>query len=337
MAKLNTPEEVLLLSAADIQSLVGMDEAVDLVERSFVLHHQGKCILAERSRQQVPKYNGSVLLQGAFVEDEADTLVVKVSVNYPENPTRFKLPSVSGLIVHLDPRTGVPVAVMDSTYLSAVRTGGNGALGVKYLSRPESKVVGVLGSGVQARAGLEATCKIRPVERAFVHSPNKEHREGFAKSMASALGIEVIPALSAVDAVKEADVVYLATYARKPVVLQSWLKPGTHVSSVGSQEEIDLAFFHKAKVVVSDLRTVLQTGVLSDALREKKFSKESIYAEMAEIVTGVKNGRTSDEEITLYVATGMTVQDAVVSQLVYKRALSRKIGTRFPYAAYSAF
>ncbi|MBI2184021.1 MAG: ornithine cyclodeaminase family protein [Thaumarchaeota archaeon] len=334
----SSSSEVLFLSSEDAQSIVGMDEATDLVEKSFLLHHNGKTVLAPRSRQLVPKHHGAALLQASFVDDVDDILIAKVSMDYPDNPLLFKIPSVAGFILYLDPRTGVPIGVLDSTYISAVRTGGNGALGVKYLSREDSETVAVIGSGVQARAGLTATLKARPrIRRAFVYSPTKQHRDDFAKTMGESLGLEVSPCSSSEEAVRKADIVYLATYAQKPPVLRKHLNAGTHVSAVGYQAEIDLGFFDGSKVVVSDLKSVVETGALADAMRKGLVDEKSIYASMGEIVAGEKKGRTTQNEVTLYIATGMTVQDAVVAKVVYDEAKARNIGKKFTYTSLGAF
>ncbi|MBI2185213.1 MAG: ornithine cyclodeaminase family protein [Thaumarchaeota archaeon] len=330
--------DVLFLSSEEIQCLIGLDEGIELADESFRLHYQGKVLLAQRVRQYAPKRHGSVMLQGAFVDDAEDILVAKISGGFPENPAKFNVPSVSGLVIYFEPGTGLPMGIFDSTYISAVRTSGNGALGVKHLSREDSRIIGVIGSGVQARAGLAATLKVRlRIEKAYVYSPNKQHREAFAETMTSTLGIEVAAANSSQEAVKEADIVYLATYAKEPVIQCGWLKPGTHVSSVGYQDEIDLDFFNRAKVVVSDIKSMVETGRMADALKQGLISERSIYASMGELVAGVKKGRTSREEITLYIATGMAVQDAVASRVVYERAIQRSIGRKFSYTPYGAF
>jgi ornithine cyclodeaminase/alanine dehydrogenase-like protein (mu-crystallin family) len=330
--------QVLFLSSEDLQGLIDMKEGVDLVEQSFRLHFEGRCVLAPRSRQKVEKHQASVLLQAAHLEGDPEILMAKMSADYPENPSRFGRPSVSGLICYLDAATGVPLGIFDSTYLSAVRTGGNGALGVKYLGRRDAEVVGVVGSGVQARAGLVATCGVRPgIRHALVYSPSRGHREEFARSMSRVLGVEVTPVEAPLDAVRNADVVYLATYAKEPPIRCRWLRPGTHVSSVGSQAEIDLDFFREAKVVVSDLKTVLETGVLAEAFRKGLIRESNVYCEMGALVAGVSKGRTSPREITLYVASGMAVQDAVVANVVYERALRNRAGRTLTYSPYGAF
>ncbi len=261
-------------------------------------------------------------------------LAVKAVSSYPEN-RKLNLPTINALTLLLDGSTGVPLALLEAGYLTGLRTGAIGGIAAKYLARRESERLGLLGSGEQAWWQLEAHLKILPsLVQVKVYSPTPSHRESFARKASEKFGIEVKAASSAREAVKDCDLVVAATTSRVPVVYAEWLKPGTHVTSVGAHHpetrEVDGKLVANAKVVVDSREACLaEAGDLIIPIREGLFAPELIYGELGEIVAGLKPGRESSEEFTFFKSVGIAIQDLAVAKLAYERALKAGVGLEF--------
>src|SRR5882757_2899436 len=262
-----------------------------------------------------------------------------------------------GLILLFSTDTGGPLAMINDGVLQHFRVGGGAGLGAKYLSRPDSKVVGLLGAGGMAKAYLQAVTKVRPIERVRVFSPTAANREGFAETMSRELGIDVRPVASAEQAVAGADIVASCTDSMEPTIRAEWLSPGMHVTNVGPYE-IEQTCLARFDVKVRQG----EAGSGSEALRETDRLRREVgqsplayvagteeemrrlppkpagrvgfggnFPHIAELITGARPGRTSPEQITFYHNFGnQGLQFACVGGMVFERARQRGLGRALP-------
>jgi ornithine cyclodeaminase/alanine dehydrogenase-like protein (mu-crystallin family) len=231
------------------------------------------------------------------------------------------LPSHQALIALFDDETGTPLAVLDGTEITAVRTGASSAVATRALARPDARVLAVLGAGVQGRSHLEAVTRVRAFDEVRVASRNPEHAEALAREIgALAVG-------SFEDAVRGADVVCACTDAGEPVLRGDWLAPGTHVTSVGASREgpeLDADTVRRGLLVVES-RVAFEP--YPAGAHELQGLDPEAAAELGEVLGGTREGRTSPEQITVYKSMGHAVEDAAAVGLVYRRALELGVGT----------
>jgi ornithine cyclodeaminase len=258
-------------------------------------------------------------------------LVSKLVSLFPGNADSA-IPTHQAVIVVFDPETGSPVALLDGTEITAVRTGACSALSVRLLAREDSSVLAVLGTGVQARSHARAVVRVRPIAQVLVAGRERRKADALATELADDLGVQVRAVDSYAEALEHADVACATTHALDPVVRRDWLAPGTHVTSVGynpAGREIDDQTIVDALVCVESRRAALApvpagSNDLTQPIRDGVITPEHVHAELGELVSGSKPGRTSAEQITLYKSVGVAVQDAAAAALVLAKA--RELG-----------
>ncbi len=239
------------------------------------------------------------------------------------------LPTVMALIILISPETGAPVAIMDGTYLTDVRTGAAGGIAAKYLARKDSKVIGLVGAGNQAKTQLEALCEVFEPELVKITSRTKESCEQFIREMAEFVPCEIRYEES-IEKVCNCDILVTTTPTRKPIVKASWIKAGTHINAIGAdavgKEELDPELLIRSKIIVDDMVQALHSGEVNVPLSKHYISENDIHAQLGEVMVGLKPGRTSEEEITIFDSTGLAIQDVATAHLVYERAVREGLG-----------
>lgn len=320
----------LYLTQKDVESILSMKDAVDAVESGFKEMGLGQIEMPARVYLHFEKHNGVLIAMPAYIIGP-DTAGVKVVTVHPDNPAKYGIPSVIATIILNDTRNGKPLAIMDGTYVTALRTGGAGACGAKYLSRKDSRSVAIIGLGVQGRSQLMGLCEVRDIEKAKAYDIVPEARKKYAEEMSHKLGIDVQPADSLESAAKGADIVVTCTPSPKPYLKGEWIDTGTHISAVGAdtaaKRELESSLIKKVdKLVVDFMPQALVVGEFAGPISEGVIKKDNIYAELGEIVAGKKKGREGDNEITLFKATGLAIQDVITASKVYNLAKQRGIG-----------
>lgn len=310
---------MLVLSEDDVRNLLDLDLLIEALADAFVELSSGRTSVPPRVAATVP---GRGLL-GAMPGYAGGVLETKLVSLFPGNHERG-IPSHQALIALFDPETGSPLAVMDGTRITAARTAAAAALAVRELAREDSRVLAVLGAGVQGRAHLEAVPRVRAFDEVRVASRTRTHAEALARDFDAAV------AGSFEDAVRGADVVCACTHAGEPVLSGEWLAPGMHVSSVGANfegPELDEGTVGAGLLVVES-RVAFQPPPAGAA--ELSGRDPETAAELGEILAGSRPGRTSPEEITVYKSMGHAVEDAAAAGLVYRRALEESVGVKVP-------
>lgn len=319
--------EVLWLAQDEVKSVMDMHSDMQVVERAFRQHGLGRVQMPPKSYLYYTAYNGDLRTMPAYLEDENITGVKIVNV-HPGNPNRG-LPTVMALIILISPETGAPVAIMDGTYLTDIRTGAAGGIAAKYLARKDSKVIGLVGTGNQAKTQLEALFEVFDPELVKITSRTKESCERFIREMADITPCE-IRYEDEVEEVCNCDILVTTTPTRKPIIKAQWIKEGTHINAIGAdavgKEELDPELLIRSKIVVDDIVQALHSGEVNVPISKHYISENDIHAQLGEVITGLKPGRTSEEEITIFDSTGLAIQDVASAHLVYVRAVSKKLG-----------
>jgi ornithine cyclodeaminase/alanine dehydrogenase len=321
---------VLILDRKAVESLVDMREAIKAIEKVFLEFHEGKAFCPKRLIIDAPKHKGLMYYMPSYLS-ESESLAIKIVAQYDGN-LKCGLPTILASILLSDPRNGKPLALMEGAYLTALRTGAASGVATKYLARRDSKMVGVIGTGVQARTQIWAMTEVlRNIAKVKAYDVSPGRVEGFAKDISQKLGLDVETVETSKQCVENSDLIIVASTSRVPVLDGNWLAKGAHVNSIGVSgpegRELDDTTVKKAKIVVDTKEGVLaETGDLIVPIKRGVISQENIYAELHEIVGGEKPGRTSDDEVTCWKAVGMAIEDAAVAKLVYDKAKKEGIG-----------
>lgn len=321
--------DLLWLPEDEVISVLKMDDAIAAVESAFKDHGLGKTQMPPKSYLYFTKYDGDLRTMPAYLES-GDMAGVKIVNVHPMNPG-IGLPTVMALLVLNSPKTGAPIAIMGATYLTNMRTGAAGAVAAKYLARPMSHVVGMIGAGAQARTQLLGVSKFFKIERVIVSDRRIESAEAFEKDARAFLSCDYRLTTDPKEAC-DCDILITTTPARAPVVKSSWVKPGTHINAIGAdakgKQELESTLTKRAKVVVDDIAQAAHSGEVNVPISEGGLKPEEIYAQIGEIVAGIKPGRANDDEITIFDSTGLAIQDVATGTIVYKRALELGKGHR---------
>ena len=313
---------MLFLSDHDIEKHLTMKETIETVEQAFKEYAKGNVVLPTRSTIMIPKHNGSISFMPSYLT-ELEAQATKIISIYPDNREKG-LPTTVAWIVVNNSKTGMVQAFMDATYLTAMRTGAITGVAAKYLAPEDAKTVAIFGAGVQGRTQTWAACTVRDIDRVYVFDLYPEARKRFAEDMSKKLGIEVIPAGSGEEACRDADIVLTATTSPKPVLKREWLKEKVHVSAIGAfypdWRELDTATVAESKLVIDDMEGIeLEAGDILIPIEEGVITWDHVHAELKELVSGEKVGRTADDTITVFKSVGIAIQDSSVANLVLKK------------------
>jgi|SRR5215213_865896 len=322
------PEGTLLLKRSEIASLLGIEECIAAVEQAFRLYAEGKTtppgMLGTHAR------DGGFHIKAGLLELGRSYFAAKVNANFPQNPNRFALPLIQGIIVLCDGENGYPLALVDSMEITIIRTGAATGVAAKYLARPDAKVATICGCGHQGRISLKAIAHVRPLTRAYAFDIDEECARRFAGELSKETGIEVRAVSDLAKAVKESDICVTCTPSKRYFLNREYVSPGTFIAAVGAdneeKQELDPALMASNKVVVDLMDQCATIGELHHALEQGLITKSNVYAELGDVIAGKKAGRTSDDEIIIFDSTGTALQDVAAAAIVYERAMSAGMG-----------
>jgi len=325
---------MLVLSASDIKQAISMSDAIEAVSTALVASSLGEAITPVRTNLPVAN-RGSSLFMPSFVAS-ASSLGVKFVSVFPGNKQLAKK-TIYGVLVLADAETAEPIALLEASYLTALRTGAASGLATQYLARENARILGVIGTGVQSRGIIQAVQTVRQIDEIRLFNRTKEAAE-VLKAELEAEDRLVRPRVVVVDvpndAVSGVDVLVTATNSMNPVFDASALSLGTHINAVGSyrpdmQELPSEVFRRYPKVVVESLEAALQeTGDFIIPCAEGMWSPSQLYAELGDIVRGAVASRETMEETTIFKSVGLAAMDMVVAKMAYERAMRLNIGQR---------
>lgn len=324
---------MLVIKASDVERLLDRDRLVEALEPAMVAISEGNVSMPPRVAAMVDEHNGFLGIMPVYI-GTSKTLATKLVSVYPDNDA-VGLPSHLASILVFDAKTGTLLALMDGTHITALRTAAGSALATRLLARPDADVMVIIGTGVQAKAHGQAIPRVHEIKEIRVVGRNEQKARALAKALSNDLGITVEPAASFQEAAKGAGIICSTTHSPVPVVFGNALEPGTHVNSVGlntAGRELDNNTVVNSLVFVESRESALApvpagSNDLLWSIRDGLITKEHIRAEIGELLNNTREGRTSDEQITLYKSVGVAAQDAVAAQLVLTAAHEQGIGT----------
>jgi len=328
MSREHQATELLVLAGADVRSLLTMAQCIALMERTMRGVSRGGAQLPLRIAAAVPGGNVLAAMPG-YLEDPPSAGAKLIAV-YPDNARRG-LSSHMGVVVLFDPANGVPIAIIDATTVTALRTAAASAVATNALARPDAGELAILGAGEQAATHLSAMSHVRKLRSVRVWARSIEKARGFARDQEESVGLPIRVAASAEDAVHDADIVCTTTAAREPILEGAWIRAGTHVNLVGASSaqtrEANEALVMKA-AYFCDFRpsALAQAGELIAAAGV--LAERHIRGEIGEVLNGKVRGRTTADEVTIYKSLGIAAQDLAAAHYVYEQARRSGAGQR---------
>lgn len=305
-----------ILEETELERAITPAIAVDAIRDAFRADGEGRTHVPSVINLAVPAAHGEFHVKTALIEG-VPYVAVKIASGFFDNPSKG-LPSGSGLMVVFDAATGLPAALLlDNGFLTDIRTGAAGAVAAEVLARQGPAIVGVLGSGLQARYQIRCLREVRRIERIVAWSPTGDRLRAYCREMRED-GFRADARATPEAVCREADLIVTATPAREPLVRAEWLRPGQHVTALGSdspgKQELDAACLARADLIVVDRLTQCAAfGELRHALDAGLFRADRVHAELGELVAGRKPGRTSDAQITIADLTGVGFQDTAIA------------------------
>jgi ornithine cyclodeaminase/alanine dehydrogenase-like protein (mu-crystallin family) len=325
--------ELLVLSHDDVRRLLPMEECIELMAGVLADLAQGRVWQPLRFVVRPPDEASLMGLMPGHRSAPGKAYALKAVCIFPGNPARG-LDAHQGGVMLFDGETGELRALVDASAVTAIRTAAVSAVATRTLAREDARELAILGSGVQARAHLEAMAKVRAFERARVWSRTAEHAQAFASEAGAPFPVEAVG--SAEAAVRGADVVVTTTSSREPIVEREWLAPGAHVNAVGSSiptaRELDTATVIAAALFADSRESMVNEG--GDyllAVDEAGIGPDHIRAELGEVLTGAAHGRRSADELTVFKSLGLAAEDLAAAEHVYAKARKAGAGTAVPF------
>jgi ornithine cyclodeaminase len=323
---------IKILSRKDVQQCVTMPQAIDAVKQAFISLAQEKALLPLRTQVPVAKQGGITLFMPAYLP-EMGSLGTKIVSVFPENAKRNQ-PTIHAIVIICNDKTGEPAAMMDGSYLTALRTGAASGVATDHLARHDARTAAIIGAGVQGRTQLEAICCVREIQKVWVYDKNPRMADSFSEEMKTRkepIPNDIHAARSPEEAVSEADVICVATTSSVPVFEDKHLKPGVHINGVGSytplMQEIPEKTILRAKVIVDSLSASLEeAGDLIIPLKKGLIKKSHILGELSGVAAGRLMVRETEQDVTFFKSVGLAVQDMAVAGLVLQKAGELRLG-----------
>lgn len=313
-----------ILTRSDVAAVLDLDDCITAVEDVFRSYGEGR--VAPPQNLGIHAKNGVFHIKTAIT----DVFAVKINANFPQNPQLRGLPTIQGVIVIIDPERGTPLAVIDTTLITTLRTAAATAVAAKYLARAEAATMTIVGCGTQGRAHLEALLRVRSISKVFAFDVNADQARRFADEMRSLLGIEVIQSDSLDDSVAESDIVVGCTPARTPILHLRHLRDGLFIAGVGAdnpeKNELDPALLAQSLVVPDILEQAATMGDLYHAIAAGVMTRDDIHGELGDVICGRVRSRQSGDESFIFDSTGTALQDAATASVAFSRSVERGIG-----------
>lgn len=337
---------MLLLSEEFICSALTLEATIGLVEQAFSAAASGDAVVFPAIVDNVGSVHAHFGLKsgylrirhtrataagsgpGALAHVDREVLGLKAGGYWPGNRERHGLPNHRATLLLLDPKCGEPLALMPANTITRMRTAAAGAVAAKHLARRDAASVSVVGTGEQAHSQLEALRLTHDIRKVFVWGKRPDVAASYADKW-RAVGLEVIPTNSLAECLPQSDIIVTTTPAMRPLVMNQWVRPGTHVNAVGSdgagKKEIDPELIRRSKFVADRASQSRSIGELQN-VEARADGRDLIYAELGEICNGSRAGRTDEGEITVFDSSGVSFQDLVVADYLVRQAIDRQLG-----------
>lgn len=320
---------IKFFSAEDVNHALAMNKAIDAMAEAFVQLSSDEAMVPLRTPLKMSRFNAGALFMPGYLPG-ANLVGVKTVTVHKDNPSKG-LPRIYAMVQIFDAGTGRPLAVIDGESLTAIRTGAVSGLATKYLARENSEILAIIGTGAQADAQLEAVRYVRNITKAFVFDIDLKRAENFAERNSKKFGIEIKSSTDKSD-ISLADIICTATSSLNPVFDDMDLKNGVHINGIGSYRpdmcEIPSGTILRSKLVVDQKNACLaEAGDIIQPIEKGIFTEGQIHAEMGEIILGQKQGRESEDEVTVFKSVGLAVQDLAAAKVILDKDQESDLGT----------
>jgi len=331
----NITVKTLLLKKEEVRGLIRMKEVIATVEEAYQAFNSGQVIQPPYIGIDLPSHRGEIDFKLGYNQGNEMISMKASSGGFTGNPEQYGVPNGMGTVLLFDGMSGALVCVMDGSLLTGLRTGACGAVSVKALARKNASKITSIGTGNQARMQIRAIREVMKIEEIHAWDHHPETLARYKADMESEFGIPVLTANSKQEAVANADILITTTRGKGSLVEARWIKPGTHIVAIGTdapgKQELDPQIFRGAKVVVDSIAQCVEKGEIQHPINAKIMARGDIHAEIGEILLGRKPGRENDEEVTLFDATGMAIQDNTTAAKIYRNAIENKVGAFFDF------
>jgi len=325
--------ETLLLDPDDVAASTQMSAVIDAVEGAFAADARGDTQMPAKSYIDLAHYDGDFRSMPAYIDaregpgEDWEGAGVKWVNSHPHNPDRHGLPTVMGTVIYSDPETAFPLALLDGTHLTRLRTGAAAAVATKYLAREDATTLGLVGAGIQAYWQLEAIAEVRDIEQVVVSDVDPDA----VQELIDRYGEDFDVRAGTNDEAAACDIVSTTTPVRDPVV--GTVGDHTHVNAMGAdaegKHEIADDVLANAKLVIDDYEQCTHSGEINVPWHEGVLEDTDLHGELGDIVAGTLDGRTDEDGVTVFDSTGLAIQDVAAAHVVYERAREDGTGTEF--------
>lgn len=326
--------EILIINGAEVRQLLPMAACMDVMEDALKALGQGKALNPLRSFTWLPDRRGLLAAMPALTEE---AMGIKVITVFPGN-INTEYESHMGAVMLFEATYGRPLALIDASEVTAIRTAAVSGVATRLLAREDAHDLAILGTGVQADVHLEAMMAARDIQRVRAWSRSPENREKFAARAKARFNVTVELAESAADAVRGADIICTVTSATEPVLAGEWLSPGVHINAAGASNaasrEVDTAAMVMSRLYVDRRESTLnEAGDFLIPKGEGAVGDDHIVAELGEVLLGQAAGRATPDEITLFKSLGLAVEDLASAQYIYQQAVEKGVGTAVEFGS----
>lgn len=316
----------LMIGADELSKCAEMGDLIDSIEEAFVAYQNGDATMPPKSYIDLDEVNGDFRSMPAAVDDSAGIKWVNV---HPDNPKKYDLPTVMGVVIYSDPETAYPLAIMDGTVLTRLRTGAVAGVATRHLAPSDADTLGLLGAGQQAHTQLDAIANVVDLDKVVLTDLDDEAVKSFVQAERDR-DIEVVGGTA--EEVAGCDVISTTTPSRSPILKREWIQDGTHINAIGAdaegKQELESEILADANVVVDDWEQCSHSGEINTAVAEGVLDSDDVHADLSEVVTGVAES-SDDTDITVFDSTGLAIQDVATARVVYESADEKGLGTAF--------
>jgi alanine dehydrogenase len=322
--------KTLILSRSEMVGLLTPQEYNECVEQAYRMHGEGRYYMDPKGHIVLDRFPGEWEAMPSYIEEPHAAACKWVSIR-ENNRKNYNLPTVFSILIYTDPETGFPLAIVDGSYHTVMRTGAAAAVSAKWMARKNARILAIVGAGHMAE-GVLATCnEIVPWSEVRIWSRGPATLNAFVEAQQPRYkGFTIRPSIHLEEAVRGADVVVTVTPARDPIVMADWIAPGTHIAAIGADkkgdQELEGRLLKNARIFVDDIRQCRTDGEINVPLSQGLITEAHVAGSIGEIITGKKAGRISDDEITIFDSTGIALQDSATVPLEYQRAMAAGVG-----------
>ena len=322
--------KTLILGRTEMIGLLTPGEYNDCVEQAYRMHGEGRFYMDPKGHIVLDRFPGEWEAMPSYIEEPHAAACKWVSIR-EQNRERFNLPTVFSILIYTEPETGFPLAIVDGSYHTVMRTGSAGAVSAKWMARKDSQNLAIVGAGHMAEGALATCNEVFDWKKVRVWSRSQTTLDQFVAEQQPKYDSFEIEASTDLEAtVRGADVVVTVTPAREPIIKDAWVTPGMHIAAVGADkdgdQELESTILTRARIFVDDIRQCRTDGEINVPLSEGLITEDDIAGEIGEVITGKKPGRTSDEEVTIFDSTGIALQDSATVPKEYERAVAAGVG-----------